>query len=250
MNIIRLLTSLFVLAFACSSFAANSITLEDAEQWFKEHIAQEDSTTDVELNAVRVASMDGRSIAALNDAKYKIRSSFLVKDLAVELAAKRFSAYLVPESQAERAPTLRIYGSYDRMVEIPVLSRMMREGEIIAASDITFTATPERLVRSNHIIKEKDMHGMRLTRMVRADRPLSSRDIMRPHVVEKGDVIPLRFKTKFINLKTLGSAMANAAEGDIIRVKNVDSDAVVQAMITAEGEAIVNYTNELILAQR
>lgn len=159
---------------------------------------------------------------------------------------KSFDAIFIAEVSGER---IQASGKYNSLIEIPVLAARKARGEIIDDADIKLISLSERLVRKDTIRMEEQLIGKELTRSVYAERPISSKDLTTPKLVAKGNMVPLVYRTQYMELKTSGNALDDGAFGDIIRVKNPKSGAIVQARVEENGELMVNYLDHETLFQ-
>jgi len=117
----------------------------------------------------------------------------------------------------------------------------MRRGDIVAEDDIKYIKLDVKRLKAGAVIDDRDMIGKELKRMLSANRQVTSRDLGNPTIIKEKTMIPMVFRTKLIEVKTVGKALESGSEGDIISVKNVKSGVVVQAMVSITGEVIVNY---------
>jgi flagella basal body P-ring formation protein FlgA len=148
----------------------------------------------------------------------------------------RFSAVLKNDDQK-----IAVNGRYNDYVDVPVVSSRFRKGDIISASDIDYISMSSSRVRKNVIVDADELVGMQVSRRLMSGKPVLLRDVKRAVLVEKGRMVKIVYRTKYIDLRTVGTALQNAAAGDVIRVKNTKSGAMLQAMINTRGEAVINY---------
>lgn len=134
---------------------------------------------------------------------------------------------------------LKLSGSYDEMVEVALLKRRLANTDVIAENDITMQKLPMRRLRGEVITDAAQLIGKSPKRTISALRPIRKDEIINPPIVFKGDKIALMYHSGNMEIKTLGEALENGAEGDSIRVKNVDSHMVIQANIVSESVAEV-----------
>jgi flagella basal body P-ring formation protein FlgA len=72
---------------------------------------------------------------------------------------------------------------------------------------------------------------MVLARRVPAGQPLSTRDFRLPAVIERDDVVQIRYRTGALKVTGLGRAQAAGAPGERIPVVNLGSNKIVHAIV-------------------
>lgn len=143
-------------------------------------------------------------------------------------------------------PVEVISGRAEAVVDLPVLTRPIARGEIISANDITWIRLPASQVRQALVMSEDDLIGMAARRSLRADLPVREFDVEAPSIIERGEVVSLVFQSGTLTLAARARAMESAAEGDLIRFVNLQSNRTVEAIAEAPGRARVlgpSYTH-------
>ena len=160
-----------------------------------------------------------------------------VDDVHFDRARNRWDATLYMKADGKNLAPAKITGRYDEMARVPQLKSRMQSGDIISESDIVWDEVPVTHFRKNIITDAKALIGKSPKRTVSAGRPVRMDEITGPTVISKGSQVSLIFKTPNIEIKTLGEALENGAQGTVIRVRNSASKAIIQG--TVEGEGIV-----------
>lgn len=143
-------------------------------------------------------------------------------------------------------PVELISGRAEAVIDLPVLTRPIARGEIITAGDIAWTRLPSSQARQALVMSEADLVGMAARRSLRADLPVREFDVEAPSVIERGEIVSLIFQSGTLTLAARARAMESAAEGDLIRFVNLQSNRTVEAIAEAPGRARVlgpNYTH-------
>lgn len=160
----------------------------------------------------------------------------LVADLAIDSAARRFTATLDPARPAHERP--RIAGRFREMVEVAVLKRPLARGETVTADHLT----TERRARND--VPDAASHaasiGLVAKNPVAAGQPLRQADLGKPVLVERNSLVTLVFQTPGMALQLRGRAQDQGALGDAISVLNPVSKRVVVGVVTGPGRATVN----------
>jgi len=157
-----------------------------------------------------------------------------VKKFDLNKRTRRFSTTLT-FSSGEYSEELQLRGSYEELVYVPVLTSRTSHGIVISSADIEYQKMPKHRLRVDTILNEEEIAGKVLKRSMRAGREIRKRDIERKQLVARNNTVNMMFKNEFITLSAVGVALEDGAEGDTIRVRNVDSKKTVQAIITDSG---------------
>jgi len=159
-----------------------------------------------------------------------------IDTLEVNPASGAFVASLIPYPDAEPV-TLR--GRAWQLSEVPALNHAMRSGEIIGADDIHWVALRSDRLGLNPVTHEEDLIGKAARRSLRADRVLRLSDLKTPDMVKKGELISIVYQLPGLKLTARGKVLANAGEGETIRVINLQSNRTIEATIIGPAMAVV-----------
>ena len=151
----------------------------------------------------------------------------------------RFDAVLVAPSKEEPLQTLRVSGSIQRMIDVPVLTSTIRKGMVIGARDIDMISIPESDVRHDMALSADDLIGMTPRRVILPSKTVHMNDLQAPLIVERGDIVTMIFDDGGMRLTAKGKALENGAKGDLVRVSNSSSSRNVEAVVTAQREVLV-----------
>jgi flagella basal body P-ring formation protein FlgA len=150
-----------------------------------------------------------------------------------------FEATAYAPSAANPIQKIKINGTVQKMVSVPVLREPMRAGLIIGARDIDYIDIKESDVRHDMILKAENLIGMTPRRLVTSGKPLNTVDIESPQIIARGDVITMMFKSGPMTLTASGKALQNGAKGETIRVVNNTSNKTIEGIVTASKEVTV-----------
>ena len=151
----------------------------------------------------------------------------------------RFEAVLVAPSKSAPLETLRVSGTVQRLIEVPVLRETLRQGTVIGKRDIEMTPIMERDLDRDTALRAEDVIGMTPRGLVMAGKPLSMKDLEAPQIVGRGDVVVMTYANKGMSLSAQAKALENGAKGDVIRVSNLSSSRTLTATVTGEREVTV-----------
>lgn len=173
-------------------------------------------------------------------------ASVEVERLNFDRRTGRFTATLSAPAGDPAASRLRATGRAVRMAEVPVLRRAAARGDIISADDIDWLLLPVDKLNHAFITDADDLVGMAARRTVRPGRPVRARDIRRPVMVKKGALVTMTLTSPSIIIIATGRAEEAGGEGDLIRVRNIQSRNVVQGLITGPTDVIIRARRRLI----
>ncbi len=154
-----------------------------------------------------------------------------IHGLRYDAATHRWNASLLFKSGQDVVSAIPASGRYDEVVDVPVLTHEVRNGQIISEGDVEMHSITQTQTRSDTVLSISDIVGKSPVRSISAQRPIRTAEISNPAVVKKNSMVQLRFESDGINISTTGQAMEDGAAGDIINVRNVASKRIVKALI-------------------
>lgn len=131
-----------------------------------------------------------------------------------------------------------IAGYARAVLTFPVVSRVINRGEIITEADIAYL----QLANSRpglFIDNAEALIGMAARRPLKPQTPLRRSDVAAPILVKKGTLITLTYALDGLRLSHQGIALASGGAGEVISVRNVQSDRVLKAIVQSENLARV-----------
>tara|TARA_R110000868_G_scaffold32400_1_gene117827 strand:+ start:9333 stop:10262 length:930 start_codon:yes stop_codon:yes gene_type:complete len=159
-----------------------------------------------------------------------------IRSLNYDPRSGMISAEIVAWDGAE---PVRVTGRAYQTIDIPVLARPIAAGEIIGDNDIRWVSQRGDRVRPDSVLNPDEIIGHQARRALRASEPLRGYDLQQAIVVNRGDLVTLMFEARGIQLSVRARAMENAADGDLIRFVNLQSNRTVEAMVDGPGRARV-----------
>ncbi|WIY26752.1 flagellar basal body P-ring formation chaperone FlgA [Parasedimentitalea psychrophila] len=112
---------------------------------------------------------------------------------------------------------------------VPV--RTIRAKQIIYAEDLAYKSVEIAGAFSDPV----DVVGQEARVSLYAGRPIRPGDIGPPAIVERNDLIMLRFRRGSLLILTEGRSLGRGSEGDIIRAMNLASRTTISGRISADG---------------
>ena len=116
---------------------------------------------------------------------------------------------------------------------VPVLTRDLARGEIIRQSD--FTVVESSTVNDAiHVINPDELTGMEARRALTAGSPLRRIDIAAPVLIRKGALVTVSYAIDGLKLTHQAIALDKGAKGDVISIRNTQSERVLKGVIAGE----------------
>lgn len=164
----------------------------------------------------------------------------VIHALQIDPTTKRWQAQAYVMAAGKTETVQPVSGSYDALINVPVLTRQLGRNDVIADSDLTFKPMAERQLRKDTITDNARLIGKSPRTLISAQRPVREAEIAMPLVIKKGDPVELSYSTKYMSIKTTGIALENGSLGESIRVKNEKSEKAVSGRVSAAGRVEVN----------
>lgn len=162
---------------------------------------------------------------------------------AFNKASKRFTATFAPIDAVSGQYSKTLTGTASITYNRPVLTRAIKRGDTITASDIEQKDFAPTRIPSTAITSRNDIIGMTANKSLRAGGFVKSTDLDMPKMVTKNQLVTLVFEKRGLTLKTRGKAMDDGGKDQSISVMNLNSKRVVQGTIKAPGLVLINDTD-------
>ncbi|MFW0776731.1 MAG: flagellar basal body P-ring formation chaperone FlgA [Rickettsiales bacterium] len=189
------------------------------------------------------ATINGRSTEALFS--YNEPISVEIRGLQFDKAGSRWSANLLFVNEGSAISVMPVAGRFDEVVEIPMLKRQVRAGDVIKKEDVETRDYVMSRTRSDTITDLKSLIGKSPTRTISAGRPIYEQEIALPVVIEKDNVVQMYYRSPGVEISATGKAMEDGSTGKIINVRNLSSKKTVRAVVVNANTVniITPYTN-------
>ena len=137
----------------------------------------------------------------------------------------------------------RLYGLQGKVedgMDVPVLTRALKTGEIVSGDDVMFVRMAASRVPRGSVADADRLVGFSARRQLRAGIPLRESDVQKPLVIRKGDAVTMVFRAPGIELTSRGRAMTDGGVGDTVAVVNAQSLKQIDAVVTGAGAVNVS----------
>ena len=128
--------------------------------------------------------------------------------------------------------------------EALVYVRSLRAGDVIGADDVAYG--PVNYTPAEAPDDAEAVIGLAARRPVRAGTPVNTRDLGPARVIAKDDTVNVRFRSDGVSLSLQGKALTAAAVGESVRVQNLQSKTVIEAVAAGPGLALVGREAEAL----
>lgn len=179
----------------------------------------------------------------------KLPGTVGIASLSVDPTAERFNAVVTVPAGDPRAQRISVAGRMFAMIEVPVPVTTLRPGAPIQESDMKWVPVRARSVRDITVTDIADLLDMEPRRALRQDTPIQRSDIRRPQSVSKGNVVTMIYQTTSMSLSATGVAETGGTNGDIIRVRNRQTNLVIDARIIGPDRVAVQTLQQLAANQ-
>tara|TARA_B100000700_G_scaffold290644_1_gene348891 strand:- start:85 stop:897 length:813 start_codon:yes stop_codon:yes gene_type:complete len=173
-----------------------------------------------------------------------IPPSLSVERVTRDRISNRFFAVLVASEGSHRHT---ISGKLFRMVEIPVVTRRVRKGDIVDKEDVrTITLRADKL-GPDVLMSTEELVGKAPRRTLIEHRPVRASDVRQPLLVKRGGLITMIYQTRFMRISARGKAKQSGAHGDTVRVENSGSKKIVEGVVTGPSEITVTSARPIAM---
>lgn len=175
-----------------------------------------------------------------------ITGELVISRMNFDPRTSRFDiAFELPGSTLSWRAGLRFTGALSETVEAATLTRSLRIGEVIKASDVTMERRPKTEIRGDGVAVDQAI-GMAVKAALRSGQALRTDDLIRPLIVQRNEAVTITYEVPGIMLTVRGKAVEAGALGDVISVLNIQSNRTVQATITGPGRVSIAATGPLL----
>jgi flagellar basal body P-ring formation protein FlgA len=140
-------------------------------------------------------------------------------------------------------------GHFSEILEVPVLKRQVRNGDIIRDIDIELRDFALNQTRNDTVTDISSLIGKTPLRTISPYRPIRSAEVANPSIVKKDAIVQMQYNIPGMQISASGQALAAGAKGDVIDVRNVGSRKTVRAVIvsanTVSVSAVQQQTSQL-----
>ncbi|MGE5478054.1 MAG: flagellar basal body P-ring formation chaperone FlgA [Bacteroidales bacterium] len=171
-----------------------------------------------------------------------------VRDVVWDSRNARFAATIEAPAGTPNALRQRVTGHVFPVTRVPVLSHAMVRGDVISERDIEWIDVRAEGIRRDIVTDPRQLIGQEPRQQLRPGTLVRLSDVQRPVMVPRNSTVTMVVKTPFMKLTTQGRAMDEGGKGDVIRVTNINSKRVVEAVVDGPGTVVVAPNGAVALA--
>jgi flagella basal body P-ring formation protein FlgA len=183
--------------------------------------------------------------------RYEIQVNQLDPRLRMPLCDKELTATLESPAQPVGRVTVRVRcdGASPWTVFVPAQVRLFREvvtttrplkrSAIINPEDVTLRERDISQINQGYLTSVDQAIGQKLVRPMVSDQVFTLVHMEQAEVVRKGDQVVISARSGTLNVRMPGEALSNGGMSEQIKVKNLNSQRVIKARVTAPGQVEV-----------
>ena len=155
----------------------------------------------------------------------------VVEQLDWDGGSGRFTGVLAVSGEGMAMQRMRLSGTAQEMMELPVPVRRLNPGSVVQAEDLHFVRVRAGLGRGEVVRDVAQAVGMTLRRQMVPGQPVPLAELTRTPTVMRGARVVMELRAGGLDLSAPGLAMEAGVLGERIRVVNPTSRAVVEAEV-------------------
>jgi flagella basal body P-ring formation protein FlgA len=183
--------------------------------------------------------------------RYEIQVNQLDPRLRMPLCDKELTATLESPAQPLGRVIVRVRcdGASPWTVFVPAQVRLFREvvtttrplkrTGIINPEDVTLRERDISQINQGYLTSVDQAIGQKLVRPMVSDQVITLVHLEQAEVVRKGDQVVISARSGTLNVRMPGEALSNGGMSEQIKVKNLNSQRVIKARVTAPGQVEV-----------
>lgn len=136
---------------------------------------------------------------------------------------------------APKAWSIYVQAKVEVIEEVLVSAVPLSRGTIVSRDDLRFDTRDTARLTTGYITDLTDVVGKRLKRSVRAGMPLNPQLLELPEAIKRGERVSILARGGGLEVRMEGKALEDGAPGQVIRVRNLSSERVIEAEVTGPG---------------
>jgi flagella basal body P-ring formation protein FlgA len=159
-----------------------------------------------------------------------------VDNLEFDQASGRFNADLRVPADDPTAQPVHVSGTVEATIQLPALSHAMMPGDVIGQDDVTWITLPISQVPAGDITDARRMFGSSPRHPLQAGIALQPYDLQQPILVHRNTLVLIVLQQPGLYITAEGKAMDDGGRGSVIPVTNIQSNRIIQAVVTGDGQ--------------
>lgn len=162
-----------------------------------------------------------------------------IDNAVIDSRSRRVSAILSVATDGNEKLNYRLEGLTYSVIEVPVLNRRIRRGEVIQAGDVIWKSIRKDDVGRNVVRERKAAIGQAARRYLASGAQIMIDDLEAPKLVRKGSLVTIHLETRNLRLTAKARASEDGALNETIRVVNVRSKKTVEAIVRSPSKVVI-----------
>ncbi len=162
--------------------------------------------------------------------------------IAARFAPSSFGTMLVPVEACVDGEPLRTFWVRAEVrvrAEVVRVTRRVPHRKILEAEDLELAAAPVISVGDVYFRNISDALGLAARRAMSPGQLLEQDWVEAPDLVRSGETVRLTLRLEGIRITTLAKVLESGKRGEYVRVRNLDTDRSLKALVTGPGEVTV-----------
>ncbi len=134
-----------------------------------------------------------------------------------------------------------VMGRVVHQVDVPVPVRRIGAGEILSNTDLDIVRYDLSDLPPQAVVDPGDVLGHEARRALLPGRPLEPRMLRAPRLVERNTPVRMIFKKGSLRIEIRGKALEDGGRREVVRVANLESGRVVQAMVVGPDTVTLSF---------
>jgi len=124
--------------------------------------------------------------------------------------------------------------------DVLTLSKSLHKGQIIDDSQVRFQKRNISRLNNGYYSKGDELSGLEATRNLNRGTVLTPASLRPREMVKSGQQVTLILEYKGLQIKSTGQALRSARQGEVIKVRNNQSNRIVEGLVSGVGQVRVN----------
>ncbi|MCS7150568.1 MAG: flagellar basal body P-ring formation chaperone FlgA [Caldimicrobium sp.] len=151
------------------------------------------------------------------------------------------SAILIFRMKSAEEKIVRLWGYVEIRVPVVILKNNLASKTILTEDDLILESRELSRLPQDVIFRVEEVFGKELRMSLKAGTVLRNSHLNSPTVIRRNQEVEIIAKSKNLLVKAKGIALQNGKIEDLIRVKNLSSQKVIQAKVVADGIVEVSF---------
>lgn len=169
------------------------------------------------------------SSAALPSCKQRVKAT---SDGGTSLAGRHRIEITCPDQPGW---VIKVNSKVDVFLSAVFANQLIERGHTITADQLELQELKASRATRDFFTSVDEAVGMGAKRRIRPDQLITSRLLTMPFLVRRGQQVAITARKDGIAASTLGEALEDGQEGDVVRVRNLSSQKVIKAQVLDEG---------------